>query len=346
MSTRFLPLSAANRDIVRLAVQAAVAGTLAFLAVRLTGTGEAFLAVISAVFVLQPNRDATLESAGSRVLATLVGTAVGIAALALARDGAIPWPLALAMLVMGGLAAWKPSLRYGVVAAAGLAVGSEGGFLETARDRSIAIFLGAGIGIATGWLVWPEGAAARARRQIAEALSICRELLERTLDEALTGEEAENKHKAISRLHSRFAARLATARETAQSIGAPRHRSGAPYRDLVHRTERLWHALIILDRVGERTAETSLDLAGETKRRLDRIRRATCDALACAAAFERIPEQDLEALEEACTGAWSAARREGHSDEALPNAALIFGLGEVSRNVREIDSAIGAIRDE
>lgn len=343
MSSSFLPLNPARRDILRLAIQSATAGTLAYLAIRLTGTGEAFLAVISAAFVLQRNRDATLESAGSRVLATLIGTAIGIAALALPETGAFPWPLALAMLAMGGLAAWKPSLSYGIVAAAGLAVGAENGFLDAARDRTIAIFLGAGIGIATGWLVWPESAAARARRQIGEALAICRELLEHTLDEALQGERGAER---VEEVHSRFARAIATARDTAGSVGAPRHRAGAPYRDLVHRAERLWHALIILGRVGERTGETRLELAQETERRLERIRRATCDALGCAARLERVPPDDLDALEEACTGAWQAARSQSAGENALPNAALIFGLGEVSRNVREIDAAIGAIRGD
>lgn len=341
MSTKLLSLAPASRDIARLAVQSAVAGTLAAYAIRLAGTGEVFLAVLSAVFVLQRNRDATLQSAGSRIVATVIGTAIGLAALALAETGGVPWPLALAMLVMGGLAAWKPSLSYGIVAAAGLAVGSENGFLDTARDRTLAIFLGAGIGIATGWLIWGESAAARARRQIGEALSICRELLERTLDEALAGAE---KDEEIEALHGRFARAIATARDTAGSIGAPRRRAGEPYRDLVHRTERLWHALVILDRIGERTGEERMAAADAAERRLAEIRRETCAALGCAMEFERIAPGDLDRLAEACRAAGESMKEGGEA--SISDAALIFGLGEVARNVREIDAAIGSIRGD
>ncbi|MFN3389442.1 MAG: FUSC family protein, partial [Allosphingosinicella sp.] len=130
-----------RRDIARLALQSALAGALAWLAIGWAGTGEAFLAVISAVLVLEPARAQTLKSAGSRIVGTLVGTVIGLVALLAASGVPDPLPLAAVMLVMGAIVAWKPAWRYGIVAAAGLAIASDGGLIETAEARGIAIFV-------------------------------------------------------------------------------------------------------------------------------------------------------------------------------------------------------------
>lgn len=317
-----------------MALQAAVAGTLAHMAVSLTGTSEYFLAVISAVFVLERNPDATLGAAEMRILGAAIGTLVGIGALTLAGGGIFPWPLAAAMFVMGGLAAWKPKLRYGVIAAAGLAIASEHTFLETAWDRGSAVFLGAAIGLATGFLIWPQSARSRARRQIGTAIGLCRELLEETLSGALG-----HRDKEVQALHSRFARALAIARDTGQSVRLVRSGARRLLPDLVHCVERLWHALIILDRVGESSDDEGVLVSDGSRDRLGSIRRASSEALACAARFERIPPGDLEELRRAC----EAAREDG---SALPNAALVFGLSEISRNLAEIDEAIGQIHAE
>ena len=329
----------AHRDIVRLAVQSAVAAAATNLALQLTGTGEAFLAVISAVLVLQTNRDETLSSASSRMIGTVVGTLIGGAALFITADTAISLSLAVVMLIMGALVAWKPGWRYGIVAAAGLAVGSDAPVLETALNRGIAIFLGAGIGIATGFLVWPETAASRARRQMREALSACRELVQRTLAAAVEGEEAE-----ASETHRRFSDAIIAAGDTARSIKVARGQDPACYQKAVHAIERLWHALVILDRTSETKQGDRLPLRDETLSQIRDIRSAACEALACAARFERMPEDELDELGRLCRAVWKDARVDPESEDELANVGLVFGLSEVSRNMREIDAAIGAIR--
>ncbi|MFC7498694.1 FUSC family protein [Enterovirga sp. GCM10030262] len=327
-----------RRDISRLALQSAAASTAAYLAIAWAGTGEAFLAVISAVLVLQANRDQTIASAWIRIVGALVGTGVGMAALALTAEGTVPLSLAATMLVMGGLAAWKPGWRYGLVAAAALAVGSEATFVETARDRGIAIFVGAAAGIVAGLVVWPESAPARARRQMAQALAICRELLIRTLSSAL-----ERNDEDVGELHSRFARALSATRDTAASIKLGGSGRAHLYREAVHRIERLWHALIIIDRVGETRRGDRLPIEPDTARKVDQIRSATCDALACFERFERMPEEDLEALQTACREIWEASEVDPRRDGELDSVALVFGLWEIARNMREIDETICAI---
>lgn len=326
-------------DIGRLALQAAVAGAAAYLAIGWIGTGESFLAVISAVLVLQTDREATLQSAGSRIVGTVIGTIVGGIALAVGGNGAVPYPLAGAMLIMGGLAAYKPQWRYGIVAAAGLAVHSDSGFWETAVNRGTAIFVGSAIGMAAGLLVLPESARARARRQMGEALSLCRELLDTTLSSAIDdGSEARDE------LHSRFARAISNARDTAGSIKLLKDK-GKLYRLAVHRIERLWHALIILDRANESRSGGSLPLRDETIGHIRKIQSSTCDALQHAERFERVPPDDLEKLQNACREVWQDADVHPDNDDELQAVGLVFGLHEISRNIAEIDQSICAIGD-
>lgn len=327
-----------RRDIARLALQSALAGALAWLAVRWTGTGEAFLAVISAVLVLEPARAQTLKSAGDRVVGTLIGTAIGL--IALLGTSSVPTPVSLAavMLVMGGLVAWKPDWRYGVVAAAGLAVASDGALMAAAQTRGIAIFLGAGVGIAVGALVWPESAGARARRQISAALEACRDLLDATLSATLAAEP-----EVRDGLHGRFRTRIQQASETARSIRLGRGRIARCYGEAVHSVERLWHALIILDRAREAKSGDALPVRDRTLENIRAIQSRTCAALGHAIAFERTPPGTLAALAAACRDVWAEARIDPDREDELQGVGLVFGLSEVGRNLREIDEAIGVL---
>ena len=249
------------------------------------GLAETFLAVISAVLVLQRNRDATLDSAGERVAGALAGTVIGIAALVLAGALPDPAPLLLAIVAMGALAAWRPSLRYGLVAAVGIAVASEQSLWDTAVSRTAAIFVGAGIGIAIGFLLLPVSALSRAKRQLAATLQLCRKLLDLTLESALAEEQR------LSGLHSRFSRSVATLRDTVQAGALQRASVGAAFSDAVHGCERLSNALIILDRIGE-TGEGSLQLEQDVRERLNSIRADAAEALTCLANLRPVPEDD------------------------------------------------------
>lgn len=327
-----------HRDAVRLALQSAVASAAAYLAISFLGTGEAFLAVISAVLVLQTNRGQTVEQAGSRLLGAAIGTVVGIAALLITPSWAVSLSLAAVMLIMGAIAAYKPAWRYGVVAAAGLAVGSEKGLWQTAQDRGVAIFVGALLGIAVGALLWPESTRKRARRQMGEAMEACRELLTEALNAAVEGSEEE-----VDKLHSRFSRALSAARDTAAAIRPKGGSNAVHYGEAVHHVERLWHALVILDRVAEARSGAALPLRPATLDLLKRMRLAACDALACLERFERAPPDELETLEDACRKIWNEAEICPEQTDELQSVGLVFGMNEVARNLREIDQAVCAI---
>lgn len=316
----------------RLAVQSAAAAALAWVAVTLIGTDQAFLAVISAVLVLEPNRHATLDSALQRLLGAMAGTIVGLAAMALGEPLGLPWTLAAAMLVMGGIVAWKPELRYGVVAAAGLAVGSDQGFVDTAWTRGVAIFVGAAAGLLVGWALLPESAPSRARRQLSEAPGCCRKLLDRSFVSLLDEEDAE-----LSELHGGFSRSIADAADTIDTLPLRRSSLGRSWYRAVHGAERLWHAIIILDRVSE-AAGSGLEIRSEVSDLLRRVRSQASEALDCLVCFEPVSERDLEELRNSCSGAHDSARE--IEAEAVEASAFIFGLTEVARNIREIDESI------
>lgn len=327
-----------SRDVLRLALQAGAAAAIAATAMQAIGRGELFLAVISAVLVLQRNRDATLDSAGERVAGAVTGTVVGVLALLLLRPVMPdPLPLLAAMIMMGALAAWKPSLKYGLVAAAGIAVASDQSLWDTTISRTLAIFVGGGIGIAVGFILLAESALSRAKRQLGDTLNCCRRLLDLTLKNALDEEQA------LSDVHSRFTRSLATVKDTVNAGTLNRAVIGSAFSDAVHGCERLWHALIILDRVGE-NAEGTVALEQELRERLNRIRANASEALACLAKLRSVPDHDINSLGAACREAHQAFRH-GHSDEEeVRGIALIFGLSEVSRNIAEINDAVCAIR--
>lgn len=104
----------------------------------------------------------------------------------------------------------------------------------------------------------------------------------------------------------------------------------------------MWHALIILDRVGE-AGEGSIALEQEVRERLDGIRADASEALACLSKLRGVPGHDIDSLKAACREAHRAFR-DRNSDEEVRSIALIFGLSEVSRNIAEINEAVCAIR--
>lgn len=336
---RSLPADTRRRDVLRLALQCAVGGTAAFALTRMTGSGEAFLAVISAVLVLQVDWDETLGKAGWRMAGAVVGTIVGIAVLAVAGGGALA-PLAAGLLVMGAIAAWEPRLSFGLVAAAGLSVGSDAGFLETAQQRTLAIFMGSAAGILAGLLVWPQTGPSRAARHLRQAIEKCRDLLEDSLDAALAGRKADD----LAARHRGLNATLAQARKTAEAIKFDRFGLRGAYTEAVHAAERLWHALIILNRVVETKSEEQLPVKDSTRDRIEDIRAAACSALACAARIEPMSEDDLAAIRSTNERIWRESRVNPHDADELQSIALIFGIGEVLRNLCELDAAIGAVR--
>jgi uncharacterized membrane protein YccC len=116
----------------------------------LIGLEEAYWAPISAIYVAQPDLQATFAAARDRVVATLIGALVGLAVLQAARSGMHSMPLFWAALIpLSILSAVKPNLRLSCTTLVILVlVPSTGPVLARPLERILEILLGALVAVA------------------------------------------------------------------------------------------------------------------------------------------------------------------------------------------------------
>ncbi len=333
----------ARRDSLRRALQTALAGALAYAAERHWGAGESFLAVISAALVIDDTSDQTLNQARARILATVLGTFSGIAVMAIFA-GAPAWiPLSIVLAIMAAVSAYRSAWSYGIVAACALALGSEENRWEVAQDRGIAIAIGATIGMLVGFCVWPESAQSNVRRAVRTALEHCRDLLEYTVDTV-----ASEGRRDPTELHRRFSVEMSRARNAAASISVGSKDGGENYRELVDRLDRLWHALIILDRIGEQQDGDQLSMLDETSDAVKELRKRAGSSLESIAQLEVVSDAARAELEQCLRHTRDAVKadleRTDDIGRDLEISALVFGLDETIGNLCEISDAIKHIQ--
>lgn len=329
-------MSSPSPDIARLALQGAAAASATLLACRWFGVSADSWswAVISALFVIQANADATVSAALARIGGTVLGTLVGLATVwVLGGEDATLWRVTIAAAVMSGVACLKPDMRYGAVAASVIALDPDPSVTGGALSRGAAIFLGSAVGSVVALTVWPQSAIHRARTAVTEALAACRELLQAEADGLTRGEG-----RKLEEIHARFLDHYRSARELAdeaQLRGRDRRRA---LRDLVHTLSQLWHSLIIIDRFlsrpGGRLAD---DRAAEA---IDLLKESACRHLEALCGGEEVPELDLveRHAEQAAAAVRRAARRDRPELEALA-----FSLCEVLRNLRDLNRSARAL---
>jgi uncharacterized membrane protein YccC len=116
----------------------------------LIGLEEAYWAPISAVYVAQPELQATFAAARDRVIATLIGAVAGLAVLQAARSGMHSMPLFWGALIpLSILSAVRPNLRLSCTTLVILVlVPSTGPVLARPLERILEILLGTLVAIA------------------------------------------------------------------------------------------------------------------------------------------------------------------------------------------------------
>ncbi|HKJ79887.1 MAG TPA: FUSC family protein, partial [Prolixibacteraceae bacterium] len=104
-----------KKDILRLSLRSAIAAVLTYVIISYIKPDQAFLAILSSVFIINYNIGGTLSAAKNRFLATLLGCILGFLAVWLLPSG---WgtsvALAVSMLLLNAIAAVKSEWRYGV----------------------------------------------------------------------------------------------------------------------------------------------------------------------------------------------------------------------------------------
>ncbi len=318
-------------DAAHLAVQSAVAASAAFVLMRALGLEEAFVAVLSAVLVIQPSVGNTLAEAGDRVAATIVGSIAGITCLFLLPSGyGTAISLAITMLVINALAGFRPDWRYGVVAGVALALGSEHNVMETAQARALAIALGAFTGVAVSLVVWPDTASKRASRHINTALLAAADLLDQ-----LIAPDNEETGRKIEAAHAQFNAGIASAREAAAGI---QWADGTAIDQRISQTDRLYKSLIFIQRANAARQEAGVEENRELSKAIDVIRKEAKEAVCFLAEDGHLRDGELSDVKEALEEAKKLPRTEERLDTLTDNA-LVFALSEVTLSLRNLKRA-------
>jgi uncharacterized membrane protein YccC len=330
----------------RVAAQTATAALTTFALFKITGLPQVSWAVISALFVIQPNVGGTISTALGRVAGTMLGTAIGLACVFLI--GASTWAVALGLLVatagLSFITDVRPGLRYGLVPAAFILLAPGGEVVEKAWEGATAISIGALIGALTGLVVLPEPAHRAAERHLGEAIRHAADLLAATV-ESLTGESCSNPIQAAS---DAIETEIWTVGGlTAQSRYPSRARRSPTHprpRELLRAAERLWHSLLLMTRIDE--APLPEDVRRELAPRLKAFAEVGGDYLrSLSEALESdlpppSPEPSGEQIEKLNETLGSLRRRGAtrplESREAARIFTLAFAVQELGRNFAEI----------
>lgn len=323
------------RDSARLAVQSAAAAAATWFVMQRLELPHTSWAVISALFVVQPSLDGTFTAALGRIAGTVVGTVVGLATVILFGGHELTaLRLVLAALGVNAVSHFRPNMSYGVVAASVIALEADPQVVGGAAERAVAIMLGAVLGAAAAVAVWPDSARARANRSLREALATCRDLLGESLQAAL-GQESQDR----AAIRDRFLVQLREARQAAASVRLGK-RKRPSLTEAVEGVERLWHALVLIQRALEHEPSRGMTTQSELGRSVDDARTAACAYLSAIEAHGsgeavREPARRLVA---AVDSAQETARKtaEHTPGEAAAIEALVFGLGEVRRSLDDL----------
>lgn len=320
------------RDAARTSLQSAAAGGATWLVMTRLALPHESWAIISALYVVSQSTDGTWRSAIARVAGTLAGTAIGAASVwLLGGEDTTALRVALAALAASAMTSFRPGWRFGIVAATIVALEQGEVAAGGTLDRVLAILVGTTTGLLAAFLVWPESAVRRARRAIAQALRSCNELLDAGLDIAMGA------HGELADIHRRFLRQAAIARAAAGSV-----RRGGQRQALcrqVETLERLWHMLIVIDRL----ATQDWGLAAERSEQLSRVLPAVRRQAAQALDDMQDPSKtapDLDALDHSVEEIARLARGDdgGREDGGDPSAlgALAFALVETCKHLREL----------
>lgn len=334
-----MTLSGKPRDAVRYGLQAAIAATGAYALQRSAGVQNALLAIISSLFVLRSNSDETVSKGLARLAATAVGSAISIGRLLTLGFRSVWLSLAIVAGLMGAIIAYKPGGTYEFVVGVSLVIGSDGPIWEPAIDQAIAIAIGAVIGIAVSLIVWPEPASTLARRALKPALDASCAMLSATITKAADSEGVEDRRED----RRRYAKAISDARAAASSIRISSDKKALRHSDRVDPTDRLWNALVILNRVSERQGTEHLAVEAEARDSIQDLGDHAGDALAKLKELEPLNAYFRDPIEQSCGRARDAVTNQVGSErlgeDQVEQLAFLFGIAEVSSNLRVVDDA-------
>ena len=300
--------------------------------------GHTSWAVISSIYVVSQSSGHTLQAATGRALGTLFGTLIGFASVVLLEgNDQTGWRIALAAFCGSAITTFKPGWRFGIVAAVAVALNQDSGpALPNAFDRALGILAGAAIGVFASFLVWRESAERRTRRAVSEALEACEDLVRH--DFAALAEEEDK----VSNAQRDVLGCLRRAREEVEAAsGEGRERLD----DEIAAVQRLWHALIIVDRAAADDWPLQGAAGPALKEALERVKETASERLTAMREERQADARDLdEAVEAAIDCSDPTSIENGDREQAIALGGLAFALREIARNIGELEELAAQAR--
>lgn len=314
----------------RPALQSAVAAAICYLIMKSLGMPEKFVGVLSAALIVKTSVGGTIVSGWQRVLATAVGCLIGIACISVIPTGyGTMGSLAISILVMNGIARFKSDWQYGVVAAIALSLGSSEDILQTATDRTLAIFLGSALGIVASLVVFPQKASTCARLHMNQALRQIGKYLSASVQ--ATG---SSDPEALSKAKNTYTTEISSARDYAAKV---RIADDEPLHKWISLIARFESSVNIINRIA--TSTDSLVSQNDEKRsRMEELRKAgenTAKAIAKEnqkkaeehySRFKELVSEIDKEFDENASG----------SDASEQRQAFSFGLREIEETLGEM----------
>ncbi|NEN25841.1 hypothetical protein G3O08_20330 [Cryomorpha ignava] len=316
-----------TRDAVRLALQSGLAAGITFLVMKYFSLPEVFLAVLSAVLVIEPSIGNTIAHSKGRILATVVGCLIGFGLVSAIPYGyatviSISVTVALINLIVG----FKPQWRYGIVGAAAIAIGSESDALETSIDRLIAIGIGIVVGFLISLVVWPDKASQRARMHLRKALNAACERFEIALDNTTRSEKKDSDNVADN-----FHTNLGNAKGSAEAI---QWENSDQIHELIRATEKLYNSILIIHRVSQSAASDILAKGADIEEKASEIKDSANKIISAVVNDEEVTESQMTAFKELVEKTKKeVVTKNGEDDDQMFRNAFIFGITEIKESL-------------
>ena len=318
------------KDAFRLAVQSAASITITYLVVQKFEITDIFVALLSAVLVVEPTIADTINQARNRITATFVGSVIAFFLVAI-----LPWglgtiiSLAVTMFIINGIAGFKPSWRYGTVAAVAISLGSNDNAFDTSWNRLLAIGIGLSIGIIISLIIFPDKAENRAKRHIRKALRAAAARFEIALNNTRKKDNNDFTDAA-----SKFHKNINAAQKTANAI---KFTNKSIILRRIENTRKLYNSILIIHRVAQSSKEdiTSGDSGIEKDSQI--VREKASQILKALADNKEIDEKDLKIFSELVEEAKEhIVLIPDNKSINMLRQTLVFGLTEVRESIEAL----------
>ncbi len=334
-----------KRELLRIALQTGAATLATYLLIAGIEPLNLSWAIISALLTIGMSADLSYRNAVNRTAGACLGAVLGLV-LGFWIGGPAIYALLVAVILANMVATLWPSLQYGAVTAAIVALEPDPE-LAAALGRTGAIVAGTIVGAVASFLIWPVRGRARATYAVREALRDCQDLLA-LIDEGVGTDD----HRQRDAVHRRFLQHLDIARaRVSETRFAPEMATGTDLRDAVRGVDNLWHALRILDRaVTAERQDISQNALTSLAPAIDAVEAAAQRRLAAIIGQLDGSEDDMPDTDDLRR---SIAKARDHADalskedtvdwpgQARALHAVIFGLDETERQLHRLARIFG-----